>query len=366
MSTQFGDGKRTLSTGDLVISVSEIFDRLQTKVDPNTLEQLLRDILSGRRQQVRPGEIITAEFINQILADLESLEGRVLKLELAGPAGGGSTGETPATGFIEVRYKESSRGVQLVPGDATAYPHTFTLANSTDKTLNIQLAASVTAPHGDWSNSVQILGVEGAPITGLSLATGATRDFIVSLRVPSGAQVADAAVLSVRATVGPPHNKIGNRDLSMTVAAAAGPPVTRSVTFNQAAPPGGLNNVPVGIAMPFIFDLRYAASQAPLSATFKFTATLTATPPESIEEWFVDFLNLTRNAGTGPEAFAPIKLSANDTADTRVTVQVRTPFAKADFDKTATLTVKVESTDPNLPQAISATRGPFTLKLTKN
>ncbi len=73
-----------LGTGDLVISVSEIFDRLQTKVDPTTLEQLLRDILAGRRNQVRPGELITAELINQILAELESLQVRVTKLEAGG------------------------------------------------------------------------------------------------------------------------------------------------------------------------------------------------------------------------------------------------------------------------------------------
>jgi hypothetical protein len=84
MSTQFNDTKRTLTTGDVVISVAEIFDRLQTKVDPNTLEQLLRDILAGRRSQVRPGELITAELINQILAELESLESRVTKLEASG------------------------------------------------------------------------------------------------------------------------------------------------------------------------------------------------------------------------------------------------------------------------------------------
>jgi hypothetical protein len=81
MSTQFVTGKRTLSTGDYVISVSEIFDKLQSKVDANTLEQLLRDIISERRPQVRPGELITAELINQILAELESLETRVTKLE---------------------------------------------------------------------------------------------------------------------------------------------------------------------------------------------------------------------------------------------------------------------------------------------
>lgn len=96
MSTQIGDAKRTLSTGDLVISVGEIFDRLQTKVDPNTLEQLLRDILAGRRSQVRPGELITAELINQILAELESLQVRVTKLE----AGGGGTVSTEPTPVI--------------------------------------------------------------------------------------------------------------------------------------------------------------------------------------------------------------------------------------------------------------------------
>jgi hypothetical protein len=81
MSTQFGNTKRTLGTGDLVISVSEIFDKLQGTVDSNTLEQLLSEIVSGRRPQVRPGELITAELINQILAELESLGTRVTKLE---------------------------------------------------------------------------------------------------------------------------------------------------------------------------------------------------------------------------------------------------------------------------------------------
>jgi hypothetical protein len=90
MSTNFRDVNRTVSAGDMVISVAEIFDRLQTKVDPSTLEQLLRDIISGRRNQVRPGELITAELINQILAQLEGLETRIVTLEAAG--GGVTTG----------------------------------------------------------------------------------------------------------------------------------------------------------------------------------------------------------------------------------------------------------------------------------
>src|ERR1044072_4649143 len=77
MSTQLRDVNRTLNAGDVVISVADIFDRLQSQVDPTTLDQLLRDIVSGRRNQVRPSELITAELMNQILAQLESLETRI-------------------------------------------------------------------------------------------------------------------------------------------------------------------------------------------------------------------------------------------------------------------------------------------------
>src|SRR5437762_7173670 len=367
MSTQFGDTKRTLSTGDLVISVSEIFDRLQSKVDPNTLEQLLRDIVSGRRKQVRPGELITAELINQILAELESLEGRVVKLETAGSAVG--TGvvptETPATGFIEVRFKESPRGVQLVPDDATAYPHVFTLVNSTDRTLNIHLEGAVGgAAHGDWSKSVQIIGPDG-PTSSVSLTSGASKDITASVKVPTGATVSEQPLLTVNATVGEPHNKQAHGNVQMTVAATQGGAVVRSVRFNRALPPGNTDNVVVGTQMPFIFDIRYAATQAPLSASFRFTATLTANPPETLSDWFVDFASAPRNAGGTGEVFTPLTLNTSDQADTRVTVQVRTPFAKGSVDKTATLTVKVESTDTNLPQPVSATSGPFNLRLQK-
>jgi hypothetical protein len=367
MSTQFVTGKRTLSTGDYVISVSEIFDKLQSKVDANTLEQLLRDIISERRPQVRPGELITAELINQILAELESLEGRVLKLETAVPTGGTGGGtETPATGFIEARYKESPRGVQVVPNDAAAYPHTFTVVNNTDRTLNIQLNGTISgAAHGDWSKSVQILGAAGGPISSLSLASGASQDITASVKVPAAATLAEKPLLTVNATVGEPHNKQAHGDVEMTVSSTTGGAVTRSLKFNQALPPGNTDNVAVGTPMPYVFDIRYAATQAPFTASCRFTATLTATPPETLGDWFVDFSTAPRNVGGPGEVFTPLTLNTNDQADTRVTVRVRTPFAKGTVDKTAILTVKVESTDPNMPQPISATSGPFNLRLRK-
>src|SRR5687767_420033 len=85
MSTQFRDVNRTVSAGDVVISIADIFDRLQGRVDATTLDQVLSDIISGRRNRVRPGELITAELMNQILAQLESLETRVTALETSTP-----------------------------------------------------------------------------------------------------------------------------------------------------------------------------------------------------------------------------------------------------------------------------------------
>jgi|SRR5688572_6266292 len=95
MSTQFRDVNRTVSAGDVVISIADIFDRLQGRVDATTLDQVLSDIISGRRNRVRPGELITAELMNQILAQLESLETRVTALETSTP---GSSG-VEITGF---------------------------------------------------------------------------------------------------------------------------------------------------------------------------------------------------------------------------------------------------------------------------
>lgn len=106
MSTQFTGPGRTVSAGDLVIPISEIFDRLQSTVDANTLEQLLRDIISGRRNQVRPGELITAELMNQILAQLESLEARVTRLEAG-------TGTTPTQGQVVITSLDPPNDIRI-------------------------------------------------------------------------------------------------------------------------------------------------------------------------------------------------------------------------------------------------------------
>lgn len=86
-TVQIRDVNRTVTLGDPVVPLSDIIDVLGSKIDADTLQGLLRDLVAGRRTQVRPGEIITAELMNQILTQLESVEERLTKFG-AGTTGG--------------------------------------------------------------------------------------------------------------------------------------------------------------------------------------------------------------------------------------------------------------------------------------
>lgn len=88
MSTNLTGGSRAAGASDIVVPFSEIAERLGALVGPDQLNDVLRDIIARRRREVRPGELITAELMNQILGQLESLELRVAALESQPPAAG--------------------------------------------------------------------------------------------------------------------------------------------------------------------------------------------------------------------------------------------------------------------------------------
>lgn len=74
--------------GDIVVSLSSILAELKDKLTGAEVDALVEAILGRRRFQVAPGDLITAELINQILGDIGDLNIRVAKLE---GGGGGST-----------------------------------------------------------------------------------------------------------------------------------------------------------------------------------------------------------------------------------------------------------------------------------
>lgn len=81
MASPLGNALRLVKPGEMVVSVSEIFDRIGGKLTADEKQQLLVALLSRRTDSVRPGDLITADLLNQVLVDIDDLGQRVTKLE---------------------------------------------------------------------------------------------------------------------------------------------------------------------------------------------------------------------------------------------------------------------------------------------
>ncbi|HEU4881803.1 MAG TPA: IPT/TIG domain-containing protein [Longimicrobium sp.] len=83
--------------GNVVVPLSTILDQLQGKLTGSEIDALLLAVLGGRRQQVNPGDPITADLFNQILRDISDLSVRVAQLEGSTGGGGGGSGTLTIT-----------------------------------------------------------------------------------------------------------------------------------------------------------------------------------------------------------------------------------------------------------------------------
>lgn len=89
--------------GDVVVPLSDVIDLLSTRLDQSELDDLLRQMLSKRTIEVQAGEIITAELMNQILADIANMQTRVAVLEAG----------IPSTSAPEIILVQPSGGVRI-------------------------------------------------------------------------------------------------------------------------------------------------------------------------------------------------------------------------------------------------------------
>lgn len=88
------------NAGNTVVPLAAILDQLKDKLSSAEIDALLFAIVARKKTEVRPGDLITADLFNQILADLADLNLRVAQLEAG--AGGASPGQVvvfePAAG----------------------------------------------------------------------------------------------------------------------------------------------------------------------------------------------------------------------------------------------------------------------------
>src|SRR3970282_262024 len=88
MASTLENALRWVKPGEMVVSITDILDKLGNKITAEEKEQLLIAMLSPRREKVQPGDLITTDLANQILADIADLQVRVAYLESSDPSSG--------------------------------------------------------------------------------------------------------------------------------------------------------------------------------------------------------------------------------------------------------------------------------------
>ncbi len=85
MATTLTDALRLVKPGEMVVSLTDILDKLGNKITADERDQLLIAMLSPRREKVQPGDLITTDLVNQILLDISELNRKLLLLQAAQP-----------------------------------------------------------------------------------------------------------------------------------------------------------------------------------------------------------------------------------------------------------------------------------------
>lgn len=146
----------TANPGNIVVPLSAIIDQLKGKLSDDERDALLFAILSQRKTEVRPGDLITVDLMNQILNDLADLNLRVAKLE-----GGVSTGQAPIIDQIVP-------AVQRVGGTLTVIGRNF---NTPPEKNTVEIAGFPIERFQSSPDGELIFGVPLIDITGEKLDT---------------------------------------------------------------------------------------------------------------------------------------------------------------------------------------------------
>ncbi|MCK9688550.1 hypothetical protein [Scleromatobacter humisilvae] len=83
----------SITTGNIVVPLQAILDQLQGKLSTADLNSLTTTLIGARSPTVRPGDLITADFMNSILTEIAQIEVRLTNLE----AGSSTTVPTQVT-----------------------------------------------------------------------------------------------------------------------------------------------------------------------------------------------------------------------------------------------------------------------------
>jgi hypothetical protein len=237
----------------------------------------------------------------------------------------GWSGDGVAVGPVTVTEHGSPNGRNLVPG-GDWFPHKYRLLNGTDRRLTFQLTATASAVTGSWQNAAEVHhATTGALLTGLEVPSGTSVDLEIRVRAPGDAMAGEIATLTFNVRSGAPNDRDITKTLDLNVAAAAGPAVNRTVSFDgPALTPNGENSITAagGRRLNYGFNVLYTAPEGPAQADFDFVVTFTA---GTIAGWVVAIAGtMPSPGGAPPESVSGRRqLAAGDR--TQIFVGITTP-----------------------------------------
>ena len=94
----------TINAGNIVVPLSEIIDKLQGKLSTADVNALLLAVVTPRKNEVRPGDLITAELINQMLFDIADLKLKIAQID---------TGGHSSSGAVQIQEPNPSRTLRI-------------------------------------------------------------------------------------------------------------------------------------------------------------------------------------------------------------------------------------------------------------
>src|SRR5262249_46996249 len=203
------------------------------------------------------------------------------------------------TGNLDVAYKGAVGATEtLVIGSAQQVVYRFSIANKTNRNLDVQLKAEFLPPRQAWTQ-LSIVGVDGAALSHISLSPfdpikpldpSATQEVRVSVMTPTGAANGDTGVLQLTASVPEPINRKAFASRQLTVANSATAQTPGIITYSAGTPiiSGDPSNATVMMPLTLAFEFNFSALQGPSTRNFRFGLDITA-PPNPDTLFFVEF-----------------------------------------------------------------------------
>jgi hypothetical protein len=108
-----------LTPGNVVVPLSSIIDQLRGKLTSAEIDNLLAALIANRKSQVLPGDLITADLVNQILQDIQDLNTQVA--QLAGGKASSTTNSQAVSAFTDAwkAYGTLVKNGEFLPTDVS-------------------------------------------------------------------------------------------------------------------------------------------------------------------------------------------------------------------------------------------------------